>query len=258
MSNNTAIIPIASGSGTNRAETVSVNVETAGTVGRTRGEKRKALMAGVTTDNMDEDRTDSDIDDMEVDDVQMGVDALDIAAHRAIFSLNRINLRKPPLQLQFGIWNSRPLQLNLAKDLLNTMKSQETRPFRLQNMIPIIISRTDVDPGCLSMDIQAVSTSPLLKLSESGRQKVSLQVAGGQHRYKAVMIATDEAGDQIAKLKDTIRAEEGKEVKSEESRAKWEARVNEMRRVIEEKEQFVEGISTWGVILYDEGKSMSS
>jgi hypothetical protein len=255
MANTTATLPITTGSDTRRPAKQIANVETGETVGSKRGGQGKAVKSGVMMDNIEEEDTDNDIDDMPVEEVQIGVDSLDIAAHRAIFSLNRINLRKPPLPLTFGKWNSRPLRLKLAKDLLNTMKSQETRPFRLQNMIPIIISRSDVDPACLNMEIQAVSTSPMLKLSESGRHKVSLGIAGGQHRYHAIKLATDDVVDEIAKLQDTIRVKELMEMETEDSKVKWEARVKEMRRVIEEKERFVEGISIWGVILYDEGKA---
>jgi hypothetical protein len=185
---------------------------------------------------------------------QMGVDTLDIAAHRAIFSLNRINLLKPPLPLKFGNWNSRPLRPNRAKELLDTMKSQETRPYRLQNMIPIIISRGDVDPGCLSMDFQAVSTSPILKLTPTGMTKLGLGIAGGQHRYHAVKLATAEAEGQIAKLKETITTEEAKDPKGEDAKERRRARLQEMRRSIEEKERLLEGICMWGIILYDEGE----
>jgi hypothetical protein len=85
-------------------------------------------------------------------------------------------------------------------------------------------------------------------------KKANLQVAGGQHRYKAVKIATDEATTLIAKLKDMIVAEEARELKTEDAKEKRKVRVQEMRQSIEEKERLIDGISIWGVILYDEGR----
>jgi len=45
-------------------------------------------------------------------------------------------------------------------------------------MLPIIISKYDVDPGCLNMDIHEVSTAPFLMLTASGMKKAVLQIAG--------------------------------------------------------------------------------
>jgi hypothetical protein len=147
----TNVDPVASGAIIPQTE-VSSQVVEAGVAGKGRGGRKgksKAVKVAEVVDQNDEDE-ESDEEMGNVEEVQMGVDSLDIAAHRAIFSLNRINLHKPPLTLKFGNWNSRPLRPNRAKELLDTMKSQEIRPFRLQNMIPIIIPQSDVDPAWTS------------------------------------------------------------------------------------------------------------
>ena len=125
--------------------------------------------------------TAADKDVKMADGTQMGVHTMAIAAQRAIFSLNCINLCSPLVEVKFGDWNNQPLKMNLKKELLATMKSQKLCLFLLHNMLPIIVACSDMHPSCLSLDFQQVSTSLMLKLTASGVAKKVLQLAGSQH-----------------------------------------------------------------------------
>lgn len=217
------------------------------------GEERKQSKGKMVVDDSEINVGSEQDVDME-DGTPMGVNAIAISAQRAIFSLNRINLRSPPVDLKFGQWNDRPLKMNRAKELLATMRSQELRPFLLQNMLPIIIPRSDVDSTCLSLDFQHTSTSPMIKLTASGLSKGRIQLAGGRHRYHAVKLAVDETTTVIEKVREQIEKERAKNPKTDLARQKRDDVVVEMERMVKEKEQFMDAISTWGVILYDQGK----
>ena len=225
--------------------------------GKRSGPKKKNVKSPEMIDNSDEEATNVVSKDVDMaDSTQMGVHTTAIAAQRAIFSLNRINLRTPPLEVKFGEWNDRPLKMNRAKDLLATMKSQELRPFLLHNMLPLIIPRSDVESSCLSLDFQQVSTSPMLKLTATGLAKKVLRFAGGQHRFHAVKLAVDETKILIQKTREQIDKERERTLKTDQARAKRDEAIVEMSALIKEKEAFMDSISTWGVILYDEGKDL--
>ena len=147
---------------------VSVTVTDANKGKRT-GPENKTIKSPELIDNSNKEATNVIPKDVDMaNGTQMGVHTTTIAAQHAIFLLNRINLRTPPLEVKFGQWNDQPLKMNRAKDLLSTMKSQELQPFLLHNMLPLIIPCSDVESSCLSLDFQQVSTSPMLKLMATG------------------------------------------------------------------------------------------
>jgi hypothetical protein len=189
---------------------------------------------------------------MDVEEVG-GVDALDVGAAEAVISVNRINLIDVDVTLRFGMWNRRPLVENRVLDLRKTMKSQNFRPFRPANLIPLIISRDALDPECVNPSYTNVHSAPLLKLSSTNPPSEIL-VAGGQHRYHAVKGAVKEADETIARLKETLEREAGKELKGEEAREKRVERIREIESRIKQQETFRNSIKYWGVVVYDMGE----
>ena len=225
--------------------------------GKQSGPKKKTVKSPELIDNSDEEATNVVSKDVDMaDGTQMGVHTTAIAAQQAIFLLNRINLCTPPLEVKFGEWNDQPLRMKWEKDLLATMKSQELRPFLLHNMLPLIISRSDVESSCVSLDFQQVSTSLMLKLTATGLAKKVLRLAGGQHRFHAVKLAVDEMKNLIQKTCEQIEKERERTLKMDQAWAKRDKAIIEMSALIKEKEAFMDSISMWGVILYDEGKSL--
>ena len=87
------------------------------------------IKSATTVEDSDEDQSDGKLGnntDVEMEDgTQVGVHVIDIAAQRAMFLFNRVNLLSPPLKMKFGEWNDRPLMVKHAKELLETMKSQD-------------------------------------------------------------------------------------------------------------------------------------
>ena len=75
--------------------------------GKQSGPKKKTVKSPELIDNSDEEATNVVSKDVDMaDGTQMGVHTTTIAAQRAIFSLNHINLHTPPLEVKFGEWNN--------------------------------------------------------------------------------------------------------------------------------------------------------
>ena len=123
-------------------------------------------------------------------------------------------------------------------------------------MLPLIIPRSDVESSCLSLDFQQVSTSLMLKLMATGQAKKVLWFTGGQHHFHAMKLAVDKMKILIQKTHEQIHKEREHTLKTDQARVKRDEAIVKMSALIKEKEAFMDSISTWGVILYNEGKNL--
>jgi hypothetical protein len=179
--------------------------------------------------------------------VRAGADQADIEAMKAIMSINTINLMAPPLPFKFGKWNSRPLDVSKATQLLASMKDQEFRMFKMESMIPLIMKREDVEKDAMKTDVTngLGADAPELKLTELGKKKAYLYAAGGRHRYWAIEKEVGDVKKELVRLKEAIEELERK--------GKGDL-IQEKMKEIKELEKYVATISKWGVIVYDEGE----
>ena len=69
-------------------------------------------------------------------------------------------------------------------------------------------------------------------------------------------LAVDETKILIQKTHEQIDKERAHMLKTDQARAKRDEGIVKMSALIKEKEAFMDSISTWGVILYDEGKNL--
>ena len=183
-----------------------------------------------------------------------GIDELDNEVEDAVISLNRLNLTNPPLPLKFGTWNDRPVVMPNVQKLCLIMKSQNFRPFRSSNRIPLVCKLSDLDPSCITPSITQIHKAPFLKISESGRSRGVLKAAGGNHRFHAVNQAINEAQKELEQLKESLVDEERRRVTTAEDIAKRDEDVASLKEEIKRKETFCKSIAIWGVVVYDEGK----
>lgn len=174
----------------------------------------------------------------------------------AQFSVNVIDLFNPPKELQLGSLNSRMLVATEAMNLMKAMTAQGIKPFTMENMIPIIIQRRYVDPGCIWEGINAYK-APTLKLSADGIAELEvLELAGGRHRLEAVTHIKKQKEKLLkAAHKKTIAAEKSLQNVSKPSAVNRQSeKVAGLLEVEEEIRREIAEISKWGIVLYDEGK----
>ena len=94
----------------------------------------------------------------------------------------------------------------------------------------------------------------MLKPTAMGLAKKVLRFAGGQHHFHAMKPAIEKTKNLIQKTREQIDTERECTLKTDQAQAKRDEAIVEMSALIKEKEAFMDSISTWGVILYDEGK----
>jgi hypothetical protein len=176
--------------------------------------------------------------------VRAQADQTDIDAMKAIMSINTINLMAPPLPLKFGRWNSRPLDVSKATQLLASMKEHDFRMFKMESMIPLIMKREDIVDDAIKTNVTdgLGADAPELKLTELGKKKAYLYAAGGRHRYWAIEKEVGDVKKEIAHLKEAIEESEKGDL------------IEEKIKEIKELEEYMATISKWGVIVYDEGE----
>lgn len=115
----------------------------------------------------------------------------DDIARGAIISINTFDIKAPPVRLDFGKINPRKLKNAGVVDLVDAFTDVFT-PFKMECMIPVLLSNTDILPSCLNRDTILGPSAPLLQLTASGMKKGFIVACGGNHRLAAVTrIITD-------------------------------------------------------------------
>jgi hypothetical protein len=117
----------------------------------------------------------------------------------------------------------------------------------MENMIPLVIRKDHLDPKCLNFSSLNAAEAPFLQLNSEGMKATSIKVAGGRHRFHAVKLETERLSTEITRLQGKIK---GDDAVTEEELDMDRAYKATIQTLAEEKER----VSTWGVIIYDEGK----
>lgn len=181
-------------------------------------------------------------------------DETDKVLAMAQFSVNILNLFKPPKPLDLGKVNTRELMTNEALKLKKMMDEQGIRAFTREHMIPIVIRRDHVDPECIFSGMNAYNALDF-KLSARGIKELKgLNLVGGRHRLAALTSVHEDKMkllEQARKRTKTIR--DRKAVKTD-ANARRKKDLSEALETEQALQADVEVHSKWGVILYDEGK----
>lgn len=185
---------------------------------------------------------------------QGGVSVEDQAAQQAILSLNKIDFRSPPATLSFGQWNNRPISVKHAQTLLGSMRKQGVRAFNPANRIPVIAYAGDIKASCVTTDANLGGKVPMLELTDAGKGKGKLEIAGGRHRYQAWKIAYDQGTKKIGKYQTQLEALKAKTPKGEKAKTTRDTNVTKVSEEIRNEQQFLDGISVWGIVIYDAGE----
>lgn len=106
-------------------------------------------------------------------------------AQMAIISINTFNIISPPRPLHFGAYNPRKIRNSGVVDLADSFLDIFT-PFKQDCMIPIILSRDDVSPTCINLQLLKSQDLRGLVLSAKGLLRTKLTACGGNHRFHAV------------------------------------------------------------------------
>jgi hypothetical protein len=177
-------------------------------------------------------------------------------AAAAQFSINKINLFNPPKPLVLGKLNPRELNKEQVKKLKQAFAEEGIKPFTMENMMPLMINRHYVDPGCIWMGMNGYD-APELKLSMEGiRDLEGLDVVGGRHRLEAITKVNDEINlqlDGVKKRVKVLREKSTKNMNDEERKMRKEELTKLLKQTKELKNKKDEN-SQWGIILYDAGK----
>jgi len=140
-----------------------------------------------------------------------------------------------------------------AKKFATTIGSTNVRPFTWNNMLPLVISKDNVDKECYELNPN-VEKAPFLKLKgEVG----GLRFAGGRHHHRAMEILREKSKDVVTGLRDKLsearRMLEGTEAGGKKHE-KLQARIKDLLQTLEVEKEVEMNLSVWGIVLYDEGE----
>jgi hypothetical protein len=120
----------------------------------------------------------------------------------------------------------------------------------MENMIPLVIRKDHLDPKCLNLTGFNAAEAPFLQLNSEGIKANSIKVAGGRHRFHAVQLETERLSTEITRLQGKIKGDDAVTEEEQEMDRAYKATIQTLS---EEKQR----VSTWGVIIYDEGKGIT-
>lgn len=185
------------------------------------------------------------------------VETLDGLCGRALFTYARINLFKPPLEIEFGEWNRRPEVESQARDLAKSIVEQKFRPFASDSLLPLIINETAIDPASIHTTPN-IEDAPMLTLTAQALQSgMTLKFGGGRHRRRAAQIIIETCEEKVKKFVDEIddlqkRVDKAKEGSTAAEALAKKIRLKEMQIVMERDVK--EKMKIWGVAVYREGE----
>jgi len=211
-------------------------------------------------DTLDEGEGEEDEGEMEVEG-QGGstkVEPLDALCNEAILGYCWINLFELPVLIVFGKYNKHPLVEVKARSFAVNIGGMNVQPFVWANMLPLVISKDDVEKECIQLKPN-VEKAPFLKLKVdlAVRPDYGLKFVGGQHRYWAMEILKEKSEEIVRMLKDKlVEVENG--LKKLEGQGKRHAnaleKIEELKNSVKVEQEVAATVSVWGVVLYDEGE----
>jgi hypothetical protein len=194
-----------------------------------------------------------------------GVDPTEKAKQDAIFSYNVIDLVDLPLALKLtNPYNTRPVNKLKVRGLQKALLEEGFRVFSPENRIMIVISQSDVDPSCITMDSNpTVQPQPLLLKTCSLLKE--LTIIGGQHRREAALLIMSENTKRMELLQRDIASKSVESAKfdkqppkTEEARRRktvLESEIEELELELSRREKSKDVGRRWGVMLLDPGRS---
>ncbi|KIL66948.1 hypothetical protein M378DRAFT_9652 [Amanita muscaria Koide BX008] len=198
-------------------------------------------------------------DVVEGEDLDQGVTAerhpLDTFCNQAIITICRVNILNPPVPIVWGIWNPRPISEEHVLKLLNQMSKNRIRPFANNNLLPIVIKPSAIDPSCIYKEPNA-EAAPVLKLTEEAvNSGIKLMFAGGHHRKEAtlrIQEKSQEAINDIARQIDEMKQEKKAAEEGSRPTGALNTKIGKMEKRLQREQRVHDTIGIWGVILYDE------
>lgn len=186
------------------------------------------------------------------------IDPMDTLCNDAIFGYCRVNLFEPPAPLVFGQFNKRPLVEARAKKFAGNIGSTNVRPFARNNMLPLVISKDDVEEECYQLQPN-VEKAPYLKLKAEvvKRPQYGLNFAGGRHRHRAMEILRAQSKELVTKLRDKLTEARGALADTEfggKRHENLERKIEELEEMLKVEREVETNLSVWGVVLYDAGE----
>lgn len=176
-------------------------------------------------------------------------------AAAAIVSYNAIDILDPPKTLVFGVWNDRKTTSAGVNGLYHDFLYKDFTPGEYDSMIRLMVNRSHIVDGCINADMGQGVTAPTLELTGDAK---NITVFGGRHRLAAVRKIVDELKEEKGRL--SAQLKNLKELDAEEI-AKDQEVLDEIgqceKRVLFLTKE-IKRFSTWGVIVYDAGKYLST
>ena len=173
----------------------------------------------------------------------------------ALFSINIIDLREPPLPLKHGDWNARPIDSKAMKRLKDSFHAQGMRAFDLDNALPLILPREHLHPEAVNNSVGDPEQAPMLRLTDDGMKASVLHFAGGHHRYKLVLQQWDAKKKTVAGLESKLE-KKNKTLEGKLDKGK-KANLDDLKQDIDELEAQILGfkrMTLWAVKVYDASK----
>jgi hypothetical protein len=113
------------------------------------------------------------------------VDQQNSASQKAILSFNSINILESSLSLKFRIYNPQLMNIDNMNHLIELFFSADLDTFTWEAMLPIGVKLNDIDPSCISCDINFYNV-PLFRLTDARLQKAHIIAYGECHHCEAV------------------------------------------------------------------------
>lgn len=180
----------------------------------------------------------------------------DEEVHKALVSINRINIELPPVPFILGTWNQRSVDAFKVRDLRESIVKHGLSRFDARTWF-IAIARSDhLDPACINTNATLGSNAPVLalKLNAEGLPYCkNLVLAGGLHRLTAMEQNVKQAIKLIQDLESAIN------ICNEDDAARIVFEAESGKTVFGLKEELKNAnearkdLQWWGLAIYEEG-----
>jgi len=184
------------------------------------------------------------------------IDPMDMLCNNVIFGYCHVNLFKPPAPLKFREYNKQPLVEMRVKKFVVSIGSTNVHPFAQNNMLPLVISKDDVEAECYELNLN-VEKAPMLKLKAGVVEKggYGLKFAGGWHHHQAMEILQEKSKDVVTGLWDKFADKQkvlGETEVGGKKRGMLEEKIEELEAKLKGEKEVEMNISVWGMVLYEE------
>lgn len=174
----------------------------------------------------------------------------------ALYSVNLINLANPPLPMEQGPWNKRPIDTKSMRKLKDSFKSQGICAFNLDNALPLVLARDHLHPNALNNSVNDPETAPMLQLMDKGLQESALIFAGGHHQRELILQLWESNKKSLGAME--TKLEKKKTTLQNKLDKRTTAPLQQLHQEIDDLEKKIltaTRSTLWTVKVYDAGKS---